>query len=60
MERFNEVMVEIDRLVKNGEVVQAITVKQVFLNDLNSQYDGIKEMLSLTTRTIAEIETSLR
>jgi hypothetical protein len=59
MQHFNNVMVEIDRLVMSGEVVQAITLKQVFLNELSSQYDGIKEMLRLMTATIAEIETSL-
>lgn len=59
MRRFNDVMVEIDRLVRSGQVVQAITLKHVFLDELSSQYDGIKEMLSLMTTTIAEIETRL-
>ncbi len=59
MERFNEIMVEIDRLVGNGEIAQAITLKRVFLGELDSQYDGIKEMLRVMTATIAEIEQSL-
>lgn len=59
MERFNEIMVEIDRLVGNGEIAQAITLKQVFLSELDSQYAGIKEMLRVMTDTIAEIEQSL-
>jgi hypothetical protein len=59
MQRFNDVMVEIDRLVRASEVVQAITLKQVFADGVASQYDGIKEMLKTMTATIGEIEASL-
>ena len=59
MERFNEIMVQIDRLLKNREIVQAITLKQALLDELSGQYDRIKEILQLMTATTAEIEMSL-
>ncbi len=59
MERFNEIMVEIERLVADGEVVQDMTLKQVFLSELSSQYDGVQGMLREMTAMIAEIEQTL-
>jgi hypothetical protein len=59
MEGFNAVMIEINRLLRDKEVLHAITLKQVFLDGVASQYDGIKEMLKTMTATIGEIEGSL-
>lgn len=59
MEQFNQVMLEINERVKKGEVAQAITLKQVFLDALAPQYDAIKDVLRLMTDTIGEIEVAL-
>jgi hypothetical protein len=59
MQSFNRVMVEIDRLVGQGKIDEAITLKQVFLGELDPQYDAIKQMLKLMTNTIGEIEALL-
>lgn len=59
MERFNDVMVKINQHVNDRDIGRAITLKQVFLAELLTQYDGIKEMLRLMTDTIADIEISL-
>jgi hypothetical protein len=59
MERFNEIMVEIERRVADGEVVQDMTLKQVFLSEVSSQYDGVQGMLREMTAMIAEIEQTL-
>lgn len=59
MERFNRVMIEINEQVNKGELAQAITLKQVFLDDLTPQYDAIKNALRSMTETIGEIEQAL-
>jgi len=59
MARFNDVMVKINQHVNDLDIGQAITLKQVFLDELLTQYDGIKEMLRLMTDTIADIELAL-
>jgi pimeloyl-ACP methyl ester carboxylesterase len=64
MKRFNDVMVKINGLVggttvTSGQVIEAIALKQGFLNALGSEYDDIKRMLRQMTETIAEIENSL-
>lgn len=59
MERFNRVMEEIDAQLKRGDPAQAITLKQVFLDQLAPQYEAIKHILRLMTDTIGEIETAL-
>jgi hypothetical protein len=59
MQRFNDVMVKINQHVNGREIGQAITLKQVFLDELTAQYDGIKDMLRVMTSVIANIEESL-
>lgn len=59
MERFNRVMTEINARVNKGELAQAITLKQVFLDELTPQYDAIKNALRSMTETIGEIEQAL-
>jgi hypothetical protein len=59
MHRYDYVMVEIHQQLNMGEVAQAIALKQVFMEELADQYDGIKAMLRGMTDTIAEIEIAL-
>ncbi len=59
MQRYDNVMNEINHLITGGEIAQAITLKQVFLEDLAPQYDGIKAMLRKMTNTIMEIELAM-
>jgi hypothetical protein len=59
MERFNQVMVEIDAHITKRELAQAIMLKQAFLTELTPQYDAIREVLRLMTETIGEIEVAL-
>lgn len=58
-ERFNDVMVEIHEHVRRQEIGQAITLKQVFLDELTPQYDAIKVQLRAMTDTVARIEAAL-
>jgi hypothetical protein len=59
MQRFNQVMVEINRQITNGDVSGAVKLKQTFLDELTPQYEEIKKILSEMTETIAEIEDGL-
>lgn len=59
MQRFNEVMMDINRQITNGDVSGAIKLKQAFLDELSPQYEEIKKILSEMTETIAEIEDGL-
>ena len=59
MQRFNQVMMDINRQVTNGDVLGAIKLKQAFLDELAPLYEEIKKILSEMTETIAEIEDGL-
>jgi hypothetical protein len=59
LDRFNDTMVQIDHLVTNKEVAQAIRLKQDFLNGLSSHYDDIQSMFDQMTDAIGEIQKSL-
>jgi hypothetical protein len=59
LQNFNRVMVEIDRLVGQGKIEEAITLKEEFLGELDPQYNAIKDVLKLMTNTIGDIEALL-